>query len=222
MGIPDATTVINLQMPTLQQQILDLIQAQPALTDRQITDQISGKDESQQAINGMARMFERGQHLRRMKRPDGLIGNYPIDLQPVKTQSTPVESAPRTSVADGLSEDQVKKSLEVWLNKTGWQTRIAWAKEHGTDIRASQGSKRREIEVKGGGSRPELRVNYFWGILGETLRRMEDVEAKYSIALPDLEQFRHLWDGLPTLAKRRTGITALFVGPDGTVTEVAH
>jgi len=29
-----------------------------------------------------------------------------------------------------------------------------------------------------------MRVNYFLGVLGETLQRMDDAQAKYSIALP--------------------------------------
>lgn len=35
---------------------------------------------------------------------------------------------------------------------------------------------------------------------------MNDSEARYSIALPDLEQFRRLWERLPKLAKERTTI----------------
>ncbi len=66
-----------------------------------------------------------------------------------------------------------------------------------------------------------MRVNYFLGVLGELLQRMTDPAAKYSIALPDLPQFRRLWDRLPELAKQRTGISALFVSESGRVDEVA-
>jgi hypothetical protein len=66
-----------------------------------------------------------------------------------------------------------------------------------------------------------MRVNYFLGVLGELLQRMSDPEAKYSIALPDLPQFRRLWERLPELAKRRTTISALFVSGSGDVEEVA-
>lgn len=65
-----------------------------------------------------------------------------------------------------------------------------------------------------------MNVNYFLTILGEILQRMEDPYAKYSIALPDIQQFRNLWDRLPLLAKVRTGITALFVDENGEATEV--
>lgn len=66
-----------------------------------------------------------------------------------------------------------------------------------------------------------MRVNYFLGVLGELLQRMSDPEAKYSIALPDLPQFRRLWDRLPAQAKGRTGISALFVNDSGRIEEVA-
>jgi hypothetical protein len=64
-----------------------------------------------------------------------------------------------------------------------------------------------------------MRVNYFLAILCETLQRMADSDAKYSIALPDIAQFRGLWSRLPELAKSRTTITALFVSPEGEVRE---
>ena len=89
------------------------------------------------------------------------------------------------------------------------------------DIEAVRGGKRWLIEVKGIGSRSAMRVNYFIGVLGETLQRMDHAEAKYSIAVPDVPQFRRLWDRLPDLAKQRTTISALFVTPDGSVIEEA-
>ena len=73
------------------------------------------------------------------------------------------------------------------------------------------------IEIKGPGSRPQMRANYFLSMLGELLQRMDDPDARYSIALPDMAQYRRLWERLPTLAKQRTGINILFVDADGTV-----
>ena len=99
----------------------------------------------------------------------------------------------------------------------GWLVKVAWAKAHGIDLHARRGDERWIIEAKGGGSLDPMRVNYFLGVLGETLQRMDDPKAAYSIALPDLKQFRNLWSRLPILAKQRTKITALFVGEDGRV-----
>jgi len=62
-----------------------------------------------------------------------------------------------------------------------------------------------------------MRVNYFIGILGETLQRMSDPAARYTIAFPGLTQYRRLWAQLAELAKSRTGITIIFVSNAGHV-----
>lgn len=64
-----------------------------------------------------------------------------------------------------------------------------------------------------------MRVNYFLAILGELLQRMSDADAHYSIALPDLPQYRGLWNRLPALSKERTTMSALFIADTGVVTE---
>jgi hypothetical protein len=120
-----------------------------------------------------------------------------------------------------LSEEALKKGLEGWLTSAGWSTEIAWGKKHGVDVRATRRKETWIIEVKGLGSLSAMRVNYFIGILGETLQRMNDPSAKYSIALPDVPQFRGLWERLPTLAKKRTKITMLFVSASGSITELS-
>ena len=90
----------------------------------------------------------------------------------------------------------------------------------GIDIEATKGPSRWIIEVKGCGSLQAMRVNYFVGMLGELLQRMNDPNARYSIALPDMKQFRGLWERLPDLAKSRTTISALFVDASGHIDEV--
>jgi len=66
-----------------------------------------------------------------------------------------------------------------------------------------------------------MNVNYFLNILGEILQRMDDPNARYSIALPDVPHFRNRWNRLPALAKTLTGITALLIDGDGNVTQLA-
>jgi hypothetical protein len=150
---------------------------------------------------------------------------FPIGVEhndlPAKTSIAHVEQ-PQQSVTDLpiFSEDEVKKVLQLWLTAQGWSVEIAWAKNRGIDIHARRNQERWIIEVKGGGSLNAMRVNYFLGILGETLQRMDDPKAAYSIALPDFKQFRNLWMRLPTLAKQRTQITALFVRQDGSVEKI--
>lgn len=208
-------------MATLPEQILELIQKMPGLMDREITNNLRGRSAPQQPINIAAHRLEGRGRLIRKKRQDGLIGNF----LPEAGKTVPMPKPDRPPKApDGmdLAEDRLKEILEVWLTSAGWGTEIAWVKQRGTDIRAVRGNERWFIEVKGIGSRPEMRVNYFLGILGETLQRMDDPFAKYSIALPDVPQFRKLWERLPQLAKKRTEITALFVTAKGAVTEVVE
>lgn len=156
--------------------------------------------------------------LRRQKTLGTPIGNYLTGQELKTTRSQPLKNEVPSN--EHLSEDSIKEILEEWLISQGWKVRIAWGRDHGIDIDATKEDKRWVIEVKGQGSRDPMRVNYFLGILGETLQRMEDPNAKYSIALLDMQQFRNLWRRLPFLAKSRTGITAIFVDKDGNVSEI--
>lgn len=207
-------------MTSLPQRILALLSQTPGLTDRQITNRLSGTTAAQQSVNIAARALAKKGRLSRRRREDGLIGNYLPAAAPVLARE-----APKTASAssDGeLSEDRLKHHLREWFRSNGWEARVAWGHERGIDIRAVRNDEKWIVEVKGIGSRPEMRVNYFIGILGETLQRMDDPAAKYSIAVPDVPQFRRLWDRLPRLSKQRTQISALFVSAKGLVTEVAE
>jgi hypothetical protein len=127
---------------------------------------------------------------------------------------------PVTADASVFSEDWLKTALKNWLETQGWEADVAWGRTRGIDLHARRGTERWIIEAKGRGSLNPMRVNYFLCVMGETLQRMTDSEAAYSIALPDMKQFRNLWARLPPLAKQRTQITALFVSEDGKVTHV--
>jgi hypothetical protein len=118
------------------------------------------------------------------------------------------------------SERQIKKALEGFLTSQGWNTEITWGSTHGIDIEAKRNSDRWIIEVKASESSNPMIVNSFVSVLGKILERMNDPKCKYSIALPDTEPFRRLWERLPILAKNRTGITVLFVQPEGNITEI--
>jgi len=133
-------------------------------------------------------------------------------------KATPVVSSPATSIGSNhLSEDDLKRGLELWLNANGWRVSVKWGMAHGIDIEASRLGKRWVIETKGCGSRSAMRANYFLAVLGETLQRMNDPTARYSVAFPDMAQFRKLWNQLPPLAKARSKISALFVSASGRV-----
>ena len=206
-------------MTSLPDEICALLKKNPGLTDREIANSLRGADKPQQPINQAARRLESGGVLVRQKRPDGLIGNYLSGRAPSVSQ--PNHAPQKNHDIGALSEDEIKNALASWLADKGWSTEIAWGRKQGIDIDAKRGKMRWIIEVKGPGSRPQMRVNYFLAILGETLQRMDDPSAKYSISLPDLPQFRGLWKRLPNIAKKRTGVSMLFVSLNGQIDEVA-
>jgi hypothetical protein len=204
-------------MSTLPDQITDLLKRNPGLSDREITNALRGATAPQQPVNIAARNLEQKGILQRQKKEDGRIGNYLTTTTiPAEKRQTPPTT---THQSARLQEDGIKKALERWLKANGWRITIAWGKSRGIDIVAIRDHMRWVIEVKSIGSRPEMRVNFFIGILGEILQRMDDPNAKYSIALPHVSQFRGLWERLPHVAKERTKITALFVDDEGSVTE---
>lgn len=197
----------------LADRILMALQEKPGLTDRELSDLLLGANVHPSRINQECRLIESSGRLLRQMRSDGRIGNYPEGVAP---PPAPAPSATAAST-DQLSEDDVKRHLQRWLEARGWSAEIAWGKARGTDIVARRDGAVWMIEVKGCGSRSEMRVNYFIGMLGELLQRMSDEHATYSIAIPAMRQFQRLWQRLPELARRRTGISALFVSADGNV-----
>ena len=179
-----------------------------------LTNRLLGKDRRQQAVNTACRdLASKGLVVRRV-RQDGLTGNYSTDNVPKPSGTSPDNSTPGT---DPLSEDSLKVVLESWLERQGWSTEIAWGKKQGVDIEARRAGDCWRIEVKGRGSSQPMRVNYFLAVLGELLQKMDEQACRYSIALPDLPQFRGLWDRLPREAKKRIRVSAIFVDEKGSV-----
>ena len=202
-------------MPSLFERITTLLKERTGLSDREITDKLVGPGAAQQPVNQACRNLQSRGVVVRKKRNDGRIANYLSDHEPVSEPPRREESPDANG--DPLSEDSIKVVLVGWLDSHGWKTRVAWGRTRGIDVDAQRGRERWIIEVKGRGSRSAMRVNYFLAVLGELLQRMDDPEARYSIALPDLPQFRGLWRRLPALVKSRNTITALFVDADGNV-----
>ncbi len=203
-------------MASLKEKILRELAATPGLTDRELTDRILGQGARPQSVNQATRSLAEIGDLHRRKRADGITGNY---LESPAWTAADDSRPPSTDEKAAQSEDDIKRALHDWLTAAGWQVKVAWGRERGIDIEAVRGNERWVIEVKGSGSLDAMRVNYFLMMLGELLQRMSDSDARYSIALPDLKQFRGLWHRLPRLAKARTGITALFVTASGEVRE---
>jgi hypothetical protein len=206
-------------MPTLGERVVDLLHRRPGLSDREITNLLLSPDAGQQPVNQACRMLAGQGALIRQKREDGRIGNYLAEASPRTLPQEPT-SEPVLN-PDPLTEDSIKTVLRDRLREQGRHVATAWGKSSNIDIEARRENVRWVIEVKGRGSRPEMRVNFFLGVLGEILQRKTDPGAKYSAALPDLEQCRRLWARLPDLAKSRTGRSALFIDDRGNITEQA-
>jgi hypothetical protein len=201
---------------TLKEKIVNLLKDQPGLTDREITNILFGKEYPQQSINQSCRNLEQKEIIVRNNEV-GKIKNY---LLKDKSLIKKVESSiGQNDNNEKLSEDEVKKILEKYLAVNGWSVNISWGKSSGADIVAQKDLKKWVIEVKGCGSSNPMRVNYFLHALGEILQRTDNQETKYSIAFPDLKQFRNLWERLPQVAKDRTRITVLFINYNDSVFE---
>lgn len=114
-----------------------------------------------------------------------------------------------------LTEEQVKHLINDYYIAQGYLTSVAWGHSRGADIVAQKGNERLIIEVKGCGSRQQMRVNYFLAILGEVLQRMDNTNCDYFIALPKMQQYLNLWQKLPKLAKQRTKISLILVDDNG-------
>jgi hypothetical protein len=192
-----------------------LLEYNPGLSDKEIAHIVKAHSESPQYINQKCRFLESEGIVKREKREDGLIGNW-------LTENGLLQSITRYSLtgdAGSFPEKKIKKYLEGYLASQGWETRVAWGFTHGVDIEARRGLQKWIIEVKGVEPSDPLPVNAFVDVLGEVLQRMDDPACKYSVAIPDLEQFRRLWERLPLLSRQRTGITVLLVSLTGEVME---
>ncbi len=198
---------------TVKEEVMLAVQNFPGMTD---TDLEKRTKHSHQTINIACRQLVNEGILVRRPNPDknGYWGNYPTG-KPLAVSRRTVNTAPMETT---MNEDAVKAHIKNQLEADGWNVKVAWGYIHGVDVEATRNGERWLIEVKGPGSRPEMRVNYFIGILGETLQRMDDPKAHYSIAFPDMQAFRNLWAKLPSLAKQRTGIDLILVDEVGTLT----
>ncbi len=199
-----------------------LIGENPGLTDREITDRLLGKMARPQSVNQASHSLVSKGLVRRCRRPDGKFGSYAVGtLAEPPSGIGGEEFFPDVKIAvANMSEDEVKRNVRKWLEKDGWIVTVEERTARGPDIEAKRGKDRWVIEAKGSGSRNPTRKNYFLVALGEALLRMENPELLYSIALPEMREFRRLWMKLPEFAKSRLGITALFVRADGHVDQV--
>lgn len=199
----------------LKDEILNYLRSFPGATDTELEHALK---KNHQHINMTCRgLVEKGVLVRQCNpEKDNKIGNYPTG-----TELPAVTVVPRKDTAENvLQEEDIKHVLNDYLRREGWTVSVAWGHTPGVDIDARKANEHWLIEVKGPGSRQPMRVNYFIGILGETLQRMTDPDARYSIAFPDMSQYRGLWNRLPKLAKDRTTIDMLLIDAKGNITVI--
>jgi hypothetical protein len=171
-----------------------------------------------QAVNQAARRLESQGRLRRFTGPDGKFVNAltgaAVQAAP-KTMSAPV--APGGIAGGRITEDEVKEAVRAFLVRRGFDVTVAWGRVRGIDIDARHADGRRYvIEAKAEvGTNGAQQVNYFLGMLGELVQRMDDAHASYGIAMPANRQYRGLVDRLPALAKERLRLSVFWVSREG-------
>src|SRR5205823_2505968 len=108
-------------MPNLIERILGLVQTEPGLSDREITDRLFLSGSPLHAVNSRCRLLERKGFILRSQRHDGRIGNYPPHVAPPVLLPTPIVPD------DTLTEDALKRALDAYLRTNGWMPTIAWS-----------------------------------------------------------------------------------------------
>jgi Restriction endonuclease len=195
---------------TLAERILEAIRYAP-LDDDVLARRLGVSQ--RQSVNQAARRLEEQRKLRRLIGPDGKIVNALPDGEaspgPAVTKVRVASAVPR----DGITENDVKAAVCDYLASRGYEVKVAWDRTRGIDVDARHpDGTRHVIEAKAEtGTSGAQQVNYFVGMLGELLQRMDDEGASYGIALPLNRQYRGLVDRLPRLARDRLGLNVFWV-----------
>ena len=137
--------------------------------------------------------------------------------QSIGLRNTPVRGRLTAALTVAGSPRMASRRLSAHLTAQGFDVAVAWGRVRGIDIDARHTDGRRYvIEAKAEvGSNGPQQVNYFLGMLGELVQRMDDAQAMYGIALPDNRQYRGLVDRLPALARERLRLSVFWVRRDG-------
>jgi hypothetical protein len=198
-------------MPTLAERILEAIRFAP-LDDDALATRLGVSH--RQSVNQAARALEAQGRVQRLLGPDGKIVNA-LRNQPSIEVRKPRAKLAIPSPSDGMriTEDEVKKAVRDYLAVRGFDVVVAWGRVRGIDINARHPDGRRyviEAKAEVGKNGPQ-QVNYFLGMLGELVQRMDDPSASYGIALPANRQYRGLVGRLPELAKERLHLCVFWV-----------
>jgi hypothetical protein len=163
-----------------------------------------------QAVNQAARRLEAQGRLRRFTGPDGKI----VNALPQSPAQQPSEPRPPSVVLGGsdhsrITEDEVKEAVRARLTARC----RGCVGPHPSDHRCPAPRLPplpHQAKAEAGRNGPQ-QVNYFVGMFGELVQRMDDVQASYGIALPDNRQYRGLVNRLPALAKEWLRLAVFWV-----------
>ena len=202
-------------MASLGDRILDAINSGP-LDDDELSRRLGVGH--RQAVNQAAHRLEAQGRLRRFTGPEGKIVNVRADDPGQQiAESVATRAVPAGPEVSRVTEDEVKEAVRAHLATRGFDVAVAWGRVRGIDVDARHPDGRRYvIEAKAEvGRSGAQQVNYFLGMLGELVQRMDDVQASYGIALPNNPQYRGLVDRLPALAKERLRLSVFWVSREG-------
>src|SRR5499427_680361 len=134
---------------TLKESVLALVRSAPGLTDREIANRLLGSRARQARVHQPARSLAAEGLIARRRRYDGKLGNYPAAVS--QGPSSPAAGGESIEAVDPLSEDEVKRKLQAWLEGVGWIV-VTGGRSQGIIIAALQSGRRWVIEAKGRGS----------------------------------------------------------------------
>lgn len=155
-----------------------------------------------------------GSHLTVVFHLDGMESRNP--MFPSKKRGRPAKSeeekrAARKAKMKRNTED-LCNLIKSWLGEHGWEYN-----ENKDYIEAHSGEKRWVINVQGmkRGRRQTLPVK-----LSEVIKRIDDVNAHYSIAFNDSITYRRQWNEIPEAVKERLNMSVILADKKGNITEL--
>ena len=104
-------------MPTLPEQIIELLKEHPGLTDREMTNALKGTEVGQQHVNQTCRTLESRGRVYGRPRRDNLTGNYLSNTEPETTEAHDLNALEEPQ--DALGEDALKRSLHELAGLAG-------------------------------------------------------------------------------------------------------
>jgi len=102
-------------MAAFSDRIIELVRKTPGLTDRELTDRLKGPAAHPSQVNQEARLLERRGVLRRMRRHDGIIGNYMGGVDDSVTARVSRKAPQRLSVSQRKSSSAGMPSDATFL-----------------------------------------------------------------------------------------------------------